>query len=289
MTYFNRLNKAINFIEENLKEPLALEQIAKHAGFSLYHFHRIFHSLVGDSLKEYIRKRRLSCAAHELNYSARNITDIAFDYQYSTPESFSRAFKKLFAVNPSKFIKEKMELNLYEKVNLDKNVCNLLKGFDNLTPEIITKHAFQVMGETKTMSLKNEDNIQQEIEFADDFLQRGRWKAIPQRKRPGKALAIGFDLDSVNMCYTQILGAEVELGTSLADGFIVRRIPATKYALFRVHGLRPIIQTAWDTILSNWIIDSQFEHDQSGFHFQIYDENWLGLEPGDVEIYIPLK
>jgi len=289
MNYFNRLNKAVNFIEANLQNEITLKQVASEAGFSLYHFHRIFHSLVGDSLKEYIRKRRLSCAAHELNFAKKNITETAFDYQYSTPESFSRAFKKQFSVNPSHFLKKEMILNLYEKVNLDENISNLLKGFENITPEIISKHDFLVLGEKQLMSLENEANIQQEIDFAEDFQKRGRWEKIPQRKYPNKAIALGWDLDTTANCYTQILGAEVTLPDKIPDGFILHSVPAAKYARFKIDGLRPVIQMAWDNILDSWSAQSQFERDRYGMHMEIYNQQWSGLEPGSVEIYIPLK
>jgi AraC-like DNA-binding protein len=98
--YPRRLQAAIEYIEENLQEELALKEVAARAFASLYHFHRLFRALVGQSLKEYIRCRRLVLAARELVTTRRSVTEIALSYRYSAPESFLRAFKGLFAVTP---------------------------------------------------------------------------------------------------------------------------------------------------------------------------------------------
>lgn len=288
-SYFSHLKRAIDFIEQHITEEITLESVAKEAGFSLYHFHRIFHSIVGMSLKEYIRKRRLSLAAHQLNTTKRNILEVAIDYQFSSAETFTRAFKKNFNINPGEFRKSGVQLPLCEKVNIDNKVNNLLKGFDNLTPEIVTKPSFTIIGERMRMNLTDERNIQQEIEFAYDFGIRNCWSLIPERKNPKTAVALGCEYDPIGNMYTQILGGEVNSVGALPDGMIHYTVPPTKYAVFKVYGLRPLIQMAWDNIFGDWIMNSQFEHDTNGPHIEFYREDWIGIEPEYVQIYIPLK
>ena len=94
MSYLNSIEKALIYIENNLHEDINLSAIAKEAGYSLYHFHRIFKGIVGDSIKNYVRKRRFTEAAKELVYTNKSIVEIGIKYGYESREAFSRAFKK---------------------------------------------------------------------------------------------------------------------------------------------------------------------------------------------------
>lgn len=95
--------KALQFIENNLKNELSIETVANYVATSKYHFHRLFHSYVGTPLATYIRKRRLSNAATELLTTERRILEIALDYQFESQEAFTRAFKKMFQMTPGQY------------------------------------------------------------------------------------------------------------------------------------------------------------------------------------------
>ncbi|WP_408641606.1 helix-turn-helix domain-containing protein [Solibacillus palustris] len=111
------------YVEENLHEPLTLENIASQSNFSKYHFHRIFQSTVGMTVNEYIRLRRLANASSALLYTSERILDIAIYYQFESQESFTRAFKEVYRLPPGKYrrmmsdvIKNKEESNMETKV-----------------------------------------------------------------------------------------------------------------------------------------------------------------------------
>src|SRR5690625_2931570 len=91
------------YVEENLHEPLKLEDIAKQVGFSKFHFHRIFQSLIGMTVIEYIRMRRLANASAALLYTSERILDIALYYQFESQESFTRAFKVIYKLPPGQY------------------------------------------------------------------------------------------------------------------------------------------------------------------------------------------
>ena len=101
--YRQRMAEVLQIIQRNLDEDLALEELARVAHFSPYHFHRIFRGMVGESVKEHIRRLRLERAALGLKHSKRPVTDIAFEAGFETLESFSRAFKAMGGLNPSAF------------------------------------------------------------------------------------------------------------------------------------------------------------------------------------------
>jgi AraC family transcriptional regulator len=97
---YERIQKSIDFMEENLREPITLEDVARVTCFSLPHFYRLFNALVGRTIKDYLRLRRLSEAARDVASTGRSILDIALDYQFSSQESFSKAFRQAWGVSP---------------------------------------------------------------------------------------------------------------------------------------------------------------------------------------------
>lgn len=100
---FKDLTEIIEFIEHNLDKEMSLDDISEFSYYSLPHIHRSLKSIMEYTLKEYIRKRRLSEAASDLVNSERTIIEIAFKYQYNSNEAFTRAFKQLFKVTPKEY------------------------------------------------------------------------------------------------------------------------------------------------------------------------------------------
>ena len=103
MNYLEQLEKAVIFIENNLSEDIRVDEAAGAAGYSYYHFHRIFEALLGETAGNYIRSRRLRRAADELLYTDKRILDIAVYYRFESQEAFSRSFKKAFKVSPGTY------------------------------------------------------------------------------------------------------------------------------------------------------------------------------------------
>lgn len=101
--YRQAVLRSLDAIERHLRRPLALHALARRAGFSLWHFHRIFTEHTGESLGAYLRKRRLTAAAEELARTDRGVLEIALDYQFESHEAFTRAFKAAFGTTPSRF------------------------------------------------------------------------------------------------------------------------------------------------------------------------------------------
>lgn len=101
--HIERIHRAIRFIEDHLTEPITLSDVADVACYSLYHFCRTFNSVAHHSPYDYLIRRRLSEAARRLVEHDSRIIDVAFDYQFNNPETFSRAFKKMFSMQPVQF------------------------------------------------------------------------------------------------------------------------------------------------------------------------------------------
>jgi AraC family transcriptional regulator len=101
--YQHRILKVLVHIQNNLDKPFSLDELASVASFSPYHFHRIFRGMVGESVKEHVRRLRLERAAHRLRFTGQPVTEIAFDAGYETHESFTRAFGAMFGEPPAEF------------------------------------------------------------------------------------------------------------------------------------------------------------------------------------------
>jgi len=103
LNYKEEIQKSIEFIENHIKEDITVVEIASHAGYSLYHFCRVFSLCKGVSVMEYVRDRRLSLAATEL-FNGRKIIDIALDYGFETPSGFAKAFRKACGYSPTQYM-----------------------------------------------------------------------------------------------------------------------------------------------------------------------------------------
>lgn len=110
MDYDACIKKSIEYIEDNLKMKIELKELADNVFLSKYHFHRVFHAVVGEPVAEYIRKRRLMEAAKELLNTEDKIVDIALDYQFGSQEAFTKAFKKLYGIPPKEFRRSRINV-----------------------------------------------------------------------------------------------------------------------------------------------------------------------------------
>jgi AraC family transcriptional regulator len=102
-TYQERMLRVLVHIQDHLDEELSLDVLAAIACFSPYHFHRVFRGMVGESVKEHVRRLRLERSAHRLKLTQQPITTIAFEAGYETHESYTRAFRAMFDASPSAF------------------------------------------------------------------------------------------------------------------------------------------------------------------------------------------
>lgn len=101
MDWIQGIQRAIDYVEENMTEEIDFNEVAKQAYASSFHFQRVFGIVCGFSLGDYIRMRRLSLAGEELSRGNAKIIDIALKYGYDTPESFTRAFTRFHGITPS--------------------------------------------------------------------------------------------------------------------------------------------------------------------------------------------
>src|SRR5215510_12521255 len=101
--YQQRILRVLIHIQTHLDEAISLDDLARLACFSPFHFHRIFSGMTGEGVMEHVRRLRLERAAHRLQFTEEPIVRLAFDAGFETHEAFSRAFKNMFGISPSEF------------------------------------------------------------------------------------------------------------------------------------------------------------------------------------------
>jgi len=117
MDWLERMNNALDYIENHLDAELDYKKIAQVAFCSEYHFSRMFSAISGISLSEYIRRRRLTLAAFEIQKSDIRILDLAMKYGYDSADSFSRAFQKTLGLKPSDARNKGVQLKAFPRIS----------------------------------------------------------------------------------------------------------------------------------------------------------------------------
>lgn len=120
MNYYERIQKSIDFIEDNLTEEITIDECARQAYMSVSGYYRIFLSVVGYNVKEYIRMRRLALAYEELVQGEQSVITVATKYAYNSTDSFTRAFKNQFGIVPSKVksVSSQLEKDKFARLNI---------------------------------------------------------------------------------------------------------------------------------------------------------------------------
>jgi len=102
--YVERVNRAIDHVVSNLASPLRLDDVARAASFSPFHFHRVFRAVVGVTLNQFVKRVRLERAMYRMSHApGRSLTEIALDCGFQSSSDFSRSFKQRYGVPPSAF------------------------------------------------------------------------------------------------------------------------------------------------------------------------------------------
>lgn len=103
MYHINIIQQSLDYIEDNLKADISIVELACMAGYSLYHYERLFKKLVGVSISQYIKRRRLLHAAFEIANGSR-IIDTAYAYGFDTNAGFYKAFIREYGSAPSEYV-----------------------------------------------------------------------------------------------------------------------------------------------------------------------------------------
>ena len=245
----SRLASAGMYVRARLDERLTLETIAGVAGFSPYHFHRIFRVAFGENLSAYVLRHRMYRAAHELRYGERSITEIALRCGYESPSAFGRVFSRVFGTTPSAYRAANGEQPLVPRDSL---------------PDWgrIPEPRFEEYAPRDALSL----HYGGPFDRLDPVMTRLYRIAIARRFLPG-AHVFGVssgspDLDDhetlrYDACVS--LTPAADLVGARADGLRDFVVPGGKYAVFRHRGPYQRITHAYDVLFASWVLSGRIE------------------------------
>lgn len=282
MFYINSIKKALNYIENNLQEDIDLSAIAKEAGYSLYHFHRIFKGIVGDSMKDYVRKRRFTEAAKELVYTNKSIVEIGIKYGYESREGFSRAFEKVYGRNPSEVRRDNLLYFIREPINVDYMMFQLKLTTEGLTPLYRNLSERYVVG--RKWKVKADGSNLQDIPLL--------WQKWNNKKESEKIINRKYADEIMGICifsqgdvFDYMIGHEVNTMEYVPEDMVIYRLEPSLYAVFRVIGpITESVQKTWDYIYSVWLSESKYKHRNiDDIEYYYYTEGELVAD-----LYIPI-
>jgi len=277
MEWIQSLNKAIDYIEDNLLQDITCVEVANHICISTFHFHRTFNMLTNITISEYIRNRRLSLAGQELTKENVKVIDVAFKYGYETPESFSKAFSRFHGITPTQAKKEGAVLKSFNRLVIKIK----LEGGTTMDYKIVKKDVFKVVVKTKLFS---HENCTTAIPaFWTEYFSSGLNEKI--------CGMIGICAQEKTGCkeFKYGIGCIDNDATTIPEDFEVLEIPAYTWAIFKCVGPMPnAIQDMWERIYSEWLPQAEYEL-ISDYDIEVYTEGNSQSQNYNSEIWIPVK
>lgn len=137
MEYKSHIMRAIKYIEENLKNEIALSNCAHVSGYSNYHFIRVFKEATGLTPADYIRKRRLTEIIKHMRTNI-SISETAFEYGFNSKENFTRAFITEHHILPTEYKAALNSLKLYEAISFETETFSVNPTIMRLEPFVLT-------------------------------------------------------------------------------------------------------------------------------------------------------
>ncbi|MBL8951377.1 MAG: AraC family transcriptional regulator [Myxococcaceae bacterium] len=272
--YVNRVNRAIDHITRHLAEPLKLDEVAKIAAFSPFHFHRIFRAVVGETLLDFVKRTRLERALYLMSHDKRSLTEVALEVGFSSSSDFSRVFKAQFGVPPRAFDLEQWRKahreRLFPRVpepsatddfpvhirELPARRVAYLRVFDPYQPDKVRNACLQLVEWAKARGLE-----------------KGQWLGYMWEEP---------ELVPLEKCRYDV-GLVVPEGVALSDEVGEQRLPAMKVAEIEIKGSLELESKVIEWVYSVWLPRSGYVPDhQPSF------EVWQGLPFAHGEQYFEL-
>ncbi|WP_025679353.1 AraC family transcriptional regulator [Paenibacillus massiliensis] len=268
MAWFERMNEALDYIEDHLLTYVDMTEVAKITCCSISSFQRMFSAATDVSLSEYIRRRKLTLAAFELQHSSMKIVDLALKYGYDSPEAFTRAFNIIHGKTPSAAREQGVTLTAYPRISFLLTV----RGAVAMNYRIESKEAFVIYGIEEMFSMENGENLRVIPQFWQAAHQDGRIDKLIQStnmlsEAPNKLCLVNaiFDYRSVEeeQTFPYMLFA-YKTNRSDTQGYREVTVSAGTWAIFRTenHTMEKTDEAIQDLIkrvYTEWLPTADYE------------------------------
>lgn len=296
MDYLDKFQQTIDFIEDHLNEPITVEWLAKNAGFSTYHFYKLFREYLGMSVMEYVRRRRLAYAVNDL-CNGKRILDVALEYGFDTHNGFSKAFRKCYGCSPEfyrdnhlQYIPKKANLKQLKKFAIPHGIIK--------EPIIVQKSSFYVAGYALHTSYEENKQVSEIRAFWNNFGIDGLEQKIYDIVQPldHGEYCISFPPDYSTNEFTYVIGVKPDKLNNLPPDLFVGEVPEATYAVFTTprasyakNQFANAIRGTWRYIYEIWFPNSGYELAEGKVEYEFYDERCHEEVGAVMEIYIPIE
>lgn len=255
MEWLQRLNESIRYIEENLAGEIDYGQAAKIACCSMFHYQRMFAYIAGIPLSEYIRRRRMTAAAFDLQSGGIKVIDAALKYGYDSPTAFNRAFQSVHGVSPSMAREEGIILKAFPRISFTISI----KGEAEMNYRIEKRNAFKIIGAKEHFDMSLEESFQNVPMFWQKTVQSG---AVPKilaamDREPYGLLGVSTCMNGRDFDYY----IAVASSQPAKEGMAEYEVPACTWAIFDCVGPMPYaVQELQKRVVTEWLPTSGYEY-----------------------------
>lgn len=253
MEWVDRLNQSMHYIEEHLVSEMDYDQLAQIACCSTYHFQRMFTYMAGMPLSEYIRRRKMSLAAVDLQGGQEKIIDVAEKYGYRSPTAFNRAFQSVHGIAPSTVRSEGVLIKSFPPITFTISV----KGAAEMKYRIETKDAFRIIGISAPLHQEIAKNFSIVPEMWQHAASNGTIEKLAglMDAQPMGLLGVSACNDAEQWNYFIAVAS-----TKKSDAFEEYTVPASTWAIFSGAGTNLSIQELEQRIVTEWLPTSGYEY-----------------------------
>ncbi|TNH30135.1 AraC family transcriptional regulator [Micromonospora orduensis] len=247
------LNQLVDQLEEHLTEEFDVNGVARALGTTEYHLRRMFSSLAGMPLSEYVRRRRMTAAAADVVRGEDDLLSIAVRHGYGSTEAFGRAFRAVHGASPGDVRRDGGPLRTQPQLRFRLTV----EGSTPMHTRIVDRPAFRLVGHAARVPLIHRGinpHIQQHITGLPPQ-EHLRLKALSDTE-PGGLLQVSDDVDAEateGSELTYLHGVAASRDTPVPDDLDAIEVPAGQWAVFRTSGPHPqALQDTWAATASEW-------------------------------------
>jgi len=252
MDWVERLNQSIRCIEEHLTEPLDYEQLGRIACCSSYHYQRMFAYMAGIPLTEYVRRRRMSLAAVDLQ-SGERVIDVAGKYGYSSPTAFNRAFRAFHGLAPSEVKRPGAAVKCFSPIVFKMTV----KGAAEMEYRVETREAFRIIGLSAPLSRELEQNFLTVPQLWQSAVESGALERLAALMEPPMAGLLGVSACGDREDWRYFIAVSSTRDRGEWEEYTV---PASTWAIFPGEGTNRSIQELEQRIITEWLPTSGYEY-----------------------------
>lgn len=252
MDWIDRFNEAINDIEAHLTEEIDPARLGRIAGCSSYHFQRMFTYLAGMPLSEYLRRRKMSLAAVDLQGGGK-IIDVAMKYGYSSPTAFNRAFQSVHGVAPSAVRGEGVPIKSFPPLTLVVTV----KGAQEMSYRIETKPAFRIVGVSVPLEQNIEDNFMTVPTAWGEVSANGTLERLAGMMDTPPMGVLGVSLCNDREAWRYYIAVSSSAPSGDLETYTV---PAATWAIFPGSGTNVSLQELERRVVTEWLPTSGYEY-----------------------------